>query len=232
MSSDTTATQTSSGEVPAPIPNIKKGPVVAVFCGASSGNKPEHLEAARSLAHALHANNASLVYGAGTTGIMGEVAKTLVSLSGPQSVHGIIPDALLGKERPRETGGEDEKIYGTKTIVKNMHVRKKMMAREVIEGGPGSGFVALSGGYGTLEELAEMITWNQLGIHGKGVVIYNVDKYYDGLIEWIRSSVTAGFITPGNAGILVEALDAEEVMKLLKEYTLSEDRLQLDWDQE
>ncbi|KAL8909872.1 MAG: hypothetical protein Q9171_004822 [Xanthocarpia ochracea] len=208
----------------------RKGPVIAVFCGASTGYSSAHLEAARSLAHSLHAHNATLVYGAGTTGIMGEIAKTLVSLSGPQSVHGVIPKPLLGKERPEGNGGEDEDTYGLKTVVPDMHERKALMAQEVIEGGPGSGFVALSGGYGTLEELFEMITWNQLGIHGRGIVIFNVEGYYDGLISWVRSSVIGGFITPGNAGIMVEALDAEEVIKHLKEYKLSEDRLQLNWD--
>ena len=106
-----------------------------------------------------------------------------------------------------------------------------MMAREVIEGGPGSGFVALSGGFGTLEELMEMITWNQLGIHMKGVVCFNVEGYWDGLISWVKTAVTAGFVTPGNAGILVEALDAEEVVRELKEYRVSEDRFRLDWSQ-
>ncbi len=162
---------------------------------------------------------------------MGEIARTLVSLSGPSSVHGIIPRSLLGKERPAESGGLDERTYGPKTIVKGMHERKALMGQKVRDGGPGSGFVALSGGYGTLEELFEMITWNQLGIHGKGIVVYNVEGYYDGLIAWVRSSVMGGFITPGNAGIMVEALDAEEVVRQLREYKLSEDRLKLDWDE-
>ncbi|KAL8877597.1 MAG: hypothetical protein Q9192_008637 [Flavoplaca navasiana] len=214
-----------------PPTNNPSGPVIAVFCGASSGISPAHLSAARSLANAMHAVSATLIYGAGTTGIMGEIARTLVSLSGPQSVHGIIPRSLLGKERPAETGGEDERTFGLKTIVKGMHERKALMGQKVRDGGPGSGFVALSGGYGTLEELFEMITWNQLGIHGKGIVVYNVEGYYDGLISWVRSSVTGGFITPGNAGIMVEALNAEEVVRQLREYKLSEDRLKLDWDE-
>lgn len=103
------------------------------------------------------------------------------------------------------------------------------MAKKVIEGGPGSGFVALSGGYGTLEELMEIITWNQLGIHRRGIVVYNVEGYYDGLIQWVRTAVSAGFIAPGNGGILVEALDAEEVISQLKEYKVAEGRFKLDW---
>ncbi|KAL9592471.1 MAG: hypothetical protein Q9179_006688, partial [Wetmoreana sp. 5 TL-2023] len=200
-------------------------------CGASAGTSPAHIEAARSLAQSLHKHNISLVYGGGTVGLMGEVARTLSSLSGPEAVHGVIPETLLGLERENAGGHIDEKMYGRTTVVSDMHTRKNMMAKEVIEGGPGSGFVALSGGYGTLEELMEVITWNQLGIHGRGVVVFNVEGYYDGLIQWVRTAVSAGFIAPGNAGILVEALDAEEVIRELRDYQISEDRLKLDWSQ-
>ena len=173
---------------------------------------------------------------------MGEIARTLVSLSGPDSVHGIIPEALVQFEQegrpgtasasdPKPSARIDQKIYGRTTVVPDMHTRKQMMAKEVMEGGPGSGFVALSGGYGTLEELMEITTWNQLGIHGKGVVVYNIEGYYDGLLQWVRTAVSAGFIAPGNAGILVEALDAEEVVMQLKEYRVAEGRFKLDWNQ-
>lgn len=200
-------------------------------CGASPGTSPVHLAAARSLAQALHNHKISLVYGGGTCGLMGEVARTLTKLSGPSAVHGIIPEALLELERDSTGGRIDETLYGRTTVVSDMHTRKSLMAKEVMEGGPGSGFVALSGGYGTLEELMEVITWNQLGIHGKGVVVFNVEGYYDGLIQWVRTAVSAGFISPANAGILVEALDAEEVVRQLREYRVSEDRFKLDWSQ-
>ncbi|KAI9880382.1 MAG: hypothetical protein M1830_003699 [Pleopsidium flavum] len=224
-------------EVPPPENNTFKKPVVCVFCGSSPGTSPAHLAAARSLAHTLHAHNISLVYGGGTIGLMGELARTLVSLSGAQAVHGIIPDALIkyeqegGSSNTDARNSIDENIYGKTTVVHDMHTRKQLMAKWVIEGGPGSGFVALSGGYGTLEELMEVITWNQLGIHNKGVVMFNVEGYYDGLIEWVKTAVSAGFIAPGNAGILVEALDAEEVVRELKEYTVAEGRYKLDWSQ-
>lgn len=173
---------------------------------------------------------------------MGEIARTLVSLSGPDAVHGVIPEALMEFEQEGRPGTAsasnskpsskiDEKIYGRTTIVPDMHTRKHMMAKEVIEAGPGSGFVALSGGYGTLEELMEITTWNQLGIHGKGVVVFNVEGYYDGLLNWVRTAVSSGFIAPGNAGILVEALDAEEVVRQLREYKVAEGRYHLDWNQ-
>ena len=222
-----------------------KGPVICVFCASSPGTSPAHLEAARSLARTFHKHSISLVYGGGTVGLMGEVARTLVSLSGPTSVHGIIPAPLMKFEQQKShasfLGGKTEftaeysipanSDYGRTTIVKDMHSRKQLMASYVLAGGPGSGFVALSGGYGTLEELFEVITWNQLGIHGKGVVAYNVEGYYDGLIQWVRGAVAAGFIAPSNAGILVEAKTSEEVVKALKEYKVSGGRYDLDWGQ-
>jgi uncharacterized protein (TIGR00730 family) len=112
-----------------------------------------------------------------------------------------------------------------------MHTRKQMMAREVIDGGPGGGFVALSGGYGTLEELMEITTWNQLGIHSMPVIAFNVDGYWDGLIEWTRNAIRSGFIAEGNAGILAEAKSAEEVLTCLKEYSVAKGRFNLTWDQ-
>ena len=163
----------------------------------------------------MHKANMKLVYGGGTTGIMGEVAKTLVSLSGPQAVHGIIPKPLLRTERKYlENGTEyendpqriiDENTFGRTTVVEDMHTRKQMMAREVIEGGHGSGFVALTGGYGTFEELMEMVTWNQLGIHARAIVVHNVEGYWDGLFQLVNSAVQGGFITEKNKDIMVEA---------------------------
>ncbi|KAL0258696.1 hypothetical protein SLS55_006197 [Diplodia seriata] len=227
-------------------------PVICVFCGASSGTSPKHLEAARALAHALHANNMRLVYGGGTVGLMGELARTLVSLSGPDAVHGIIPSALVKLEQNYDKAMEsaaadgngddshngpgprnviDQKLYGRTTVVKDMHTRKSMMAQEVIAGGPGGGFVALSGGYGTMEELMEVTTWNQLGIHNRGVVVFNVDGYYDGLISWVRNAVSSGFVSPTCAGILVEALSADEVIQCLAEYRNAEGRFNLNWSE-
>lgn len=198
------------------------------------------MAAARSLARAFHANNITLVYGGGTVGLMGEIARTLVSLSGPDSVQGVIPDALIQFEQEGRPGTEnatagkpniDESIYGRTTVVPDMHTRKQLMAKKVMQGGAGSGFVALSGGYGTLEELMEVITWNQLGIHGKGIVVYNVEGYFDGLIQWVQSAVSAGFIAPGNAGILVQALDSDEVVAQLRDYKVADGRYKLDWSQ-
>ena len=187
--------------------------------------------------------NRFAVYGGGTVGLMGEVARTLVSLSGPDAVHGVIPEALVKYERdPTYTstlkngdGAGDalavpeQQIFGRTTVVKDMHTRKQMMAQEVLAGGPGSGFVALAGGYGTMEELLETATWNQLGIHHKGIVVLNTNGFYDGLLEWVRNSATAGFIKGANANIIVEAKTAEDAIKALKEYKVSESQLKLSW---
>ncbi|KAF1364164.1 hypothetical protein EJ07DRAFT_162671 [Lizonia empirigonia] len=228
MASTPTPASDANGTVP-------KQPVVCVFCGASSGTSPAHLEAARALARQLHAHNTHLVYGGGTVGLMGEVARTLVSLSGPSSVHGIIPAPLVQYEQAHASASAaqhsiSEAEYGRTTVVKDMHTRKQMMAREVIAGGPGGGFVALSGGYGTFEELMEVTTWNQLGIHSMPVVVYNVEGYWTGLIEWVQNAVRSGFVSATNAGIIKEAVSAEEVVEMLKSYENAPGRFKLTWD--
>lgn len=105
------------------------------------------------------------------------------------------------------------------------------MAKEVIEGGPGSGFVALSGGYGTLEELMENVTWNQLGIHARAIVVYNVAGFWDGLLQWVKTAVESGFVKPSNAGIMAEATTSEEVVEQLRDYKVAEGRFKLRWGQ-
>ncbi|KAG4418894.1 hypothetical protein IFR04_007930 [Cadophora malorum] len=231
---------TTSNENVAPtsdgIPKTK----ICVFCGASPGNSPAHMEAARSLARVFHENNISLVYGGGTVGLMGEVARTLVSLSGPSSVHGIIPAPLIKYERgPDSTSAEitsgsipSTALYGHTTVVKDMHTRKQLMAREVLSGGPGSGFIALPGGYGTLEELMEVVTWNQLGIHDRGIVVLNIEGYWDGLLNWVKGSVEAGFVGEKNSGIIREARDAESAVRELRTYRNAEGRFRLTWGEE
>ena len=170
---------------------------------------------------------------------MGEVAKTLVQLSGPKSVHGIIPTALMKYEKKYDpANGDDastaidEEYFGKTTVVSDMHTRKRMMCTLVQEGGPGSGFIAMSGGFGTLEELAEVTTWNQLGIHDKGIVVLNIDGYWDGLLNWVKDAVGAGFISEKNGGIVAQAKTPEEAIEALAKYNISEDRLQLKWGEE
>ncbi|KAI9736848.1 MAG: hypothetical protein M1818_005899 [Claussenomyces sp. TS43310] len=231
----------SGGASPAPFPsegpNSTRPIKICVFCGSNSGDSPAYMAAARELAQTFHKHNVSLVYGGGTVGLMGELARTLVSLSGPSSVHGVIPAPLVKHEQgPNSTeeskGVPEQNIYGRTTIVKDMHTRKSMMAQEVLAGGQGSGFIALPGGYGTLEELMEVVTWNQLGIHGRGVVILNVNGYWDGLVSWISNSVSAGFVSEMHKAILVQAASGEAAVKALKEYEVSEGRFKLSWGNE
>ncbi|KAJ5139247.1 uncharacterized protein N7515_004095 [Penicillium bovifimosum] len=224
-------------------------------CGSVPGTNPVHMEAARALAQEFHKNNVQLVYGGGTTGLMGEIARVLVSLSGPKAVHGIIPRALIkvatvsstrngqaeatqaGKaaERiidPDDENGIPESEYGITTVVPDMHTRKKLMATKVLEGGPGSGFVSLAGGFGTIEEVMEMTTWNQLGIHQVAVVLLNINGYWDGLLAWVRNAVKEGYISVDNGEILAEAKDVAEVWPKLLAYRVSNGRMQLNWGQE
>lgn len=215
------------------------------------------METARSLAHEFHKHGVHLVYGGGTGGLMGEMARTLVSLSGPQAVYGVIPRALVKVEpgydkeqgsapnattmtaaktherilRDRDVTVLEESEYGTTAIVEDMHSRKQLMARKVLEGGPGSGFVSLAGGFGTIEEVMEMTTWNQLGIHRVGIVLLNVNGYWDGLLAWVRTAVDEGYISPENGKILVEAKDVREVWPKLVGYKASNGRFNLNWGQ-
>ncbi|KAK5993683.1 Bifunctional cytokinin biosynthesis protein [Cladobotryum mycophilum] len=210
---------------------------ICVYCGACPGNSPEHLEVARELARVMAENDIDLVYGGGTVGLMGELAKTLCELNGPQSVHGIIPEALVKYERDGtyQTINKDnqvvpdELVYGRTTVVSDMHTRKKLMAEEVFAGGPGSGFIAMSGGYGTIEELFETVTWNQLGIHKRGICLLNVDGYWDGIIQWVDKAVDAGFIKAANKDIMVTATTAEESVLALLNYRGSDATFKLEW---
>ena len=146
---------------------------------------------------------------------MGTLASELVRLSGPKAVHGIIPNALIRFERNEDENNDEdpnEKInedltFGHTTRVPDMHSRKRLMVSEVLRGGPGSGFVALSGGYGTLEELMEITTWNQLNIHSKPIILFNVEGYWDGLLSWIRKAAETGFVREGNAEMGMSGLE-------------------------
>lgn len=223
-------------------PTTTRPTVICVFCGSSPGNSPAFMAAAKELAEVFHKHEIKLVFGGGTVGLMGQCAKTLVVLSGPDSVHGIIPAPLVKYEQgpnsmaESSNGGQggtpDVSLYGRTTVVKDMHTRKHMMAKEVLAGGPGSGFIALPGGYGTLEELMEVVTWNQLGIHGRGIVVLNVDGYWDGLLQWVKKSVEVGFVQNNNANIIVEARSGGEAVEALRNYRVSEGRFKLEWGTE
>ncbi|KAG7802084.1 hypothetical protein KL944_002461 [Ogataea haglerorum] len=216
--------------------NPKK--TICVFCGSSFGKEASYSQAATELGRLLAAKDYGLVYGGGTTGLMGLIAKSVASQGG--YVHGIIPDALVSKERTSSIDEINEKIqsdvdnhkgetplddsYGRTTIVSDMHTRKRMMGMEA-----NGGFVAMPGGFGTLEEIMEVTTWSQLGIHQKPVVLFNVDGFYDNFIKFLNKAVEAGFISKNNSNIVAVASTPEEVIEKLDNYVVPDGRFNLTW---
>lgn len=192
---------------------------VCVFCGSSSGNS-DYIAAAKQLGRLLVQENWGLVYGGGTTGLMGEVARAVTTAGG--RVLGIIPKALISKEQSGTM--PDEAVYGKTQIVGDMHTRKRLMGRQ------SNAFIALPGGYGTAEELFEVITWNQLGIHSNPIIILNTDGFYDGLIGWIEKAVEDKFISSGNRAIVVAVNTPEEAIDAIKNYKVAPGRLELNWN--
>ncbi|CAN1276180.1 Cytokinin riboside 5'-monophosphate phosphoribohydrolase LOG5 [Linum perenne] len=169
---------------------------VCVFCGSSTGKKDCYRDAAIELAQELVEKRLDLVYGGGSIGLMGLVSQAVHRGGG--NVLGIIPRTLMSKEITGETVGEVK-------AVADMHQRKAEMARH------SDCFIALPGGYGTLEELLEVITWAQLGIHDKPVGLLNVDGYYNYLLTFIDKAVDDGFIKPYQRNIFVSAPNAKEL---------------------
>ena len=161
---------------------------VCVFAGSSPGMRDDYAEAARSLARELAARGHALVYGGGNVGLMGILAQTAMDHGG--RVIGVIPEALMKREVA------DYSISDLK-IVNSMHERKALMSEL------SNGVIALPGGLGTLEELLEMLTWSQLGIHGKPVALFNVAGYYDPLLAFLDQAVTEGFIGSRHRGLLL-----------------------------
>uniref|UniRef100_A0A0E0IN81 Cytokinin riboside 5'-monophosphate phosphoribohydrolase n=2 Tax=Oryza TaxID=4527 RepID=A0A0E0IN81_ORYNI len=176
---------------------------VCVFCGSSSGKRRSYRDAAVELGKELVARKVDLVYGGGSLGLMGEVAEAVHNGGG--HVIGVIPTTLMGKEVTGETVGEVREVG-------SMHERKAEMARR------SDAFVALPGGYGTLEEVVEVIAWAQLGIHAKPVGLLNVDGYYDFLLAFVDKAVADGFIPPSHRHLFVSAPDAPSLVHKLEEY--------------
>ncbi|KAF7069609.1 hypothetical protein CFC21_075219 [Triticum aestivum] len=178
---------------------------VCVFCGSSAGRKAAYQSAAVQLGQQLVERGIDLVYGGGSVGLMGLVSRAVHGGGG--RVTGVVPRSVLPRELIGETpGGEEVKA------VSGMHQRKAEMAHRA------DAFVALPGGYGTLEELLEVITWAQLGIHDKPVGLLNVDGYYDLLLAFIDRAVEEGFVAPAARHIIVAAPTPGELLAALEEY--------------
>lgn len=155
---------------------------ICVYCGSGKGSKPAYALAARKFGKALAASGIRLVYGGGSLGLMGEVAKAALGAGG--KVTGIIPEFLGAKEKMLED--VDELI-----VVEDMHVRKKLMFER------SDAFVALPGGIGTLEELVEQLTWSQLGRHTKPIVVANIEGFWNPFLELLAHMKKDTFIRPG-----------------------------------
>ncbi|XP_027101147.1 cytokinin riboside 5'-monophosphate phosphoribohydrolase LOG1 [Coffea arabica] len=190
---------------------------ICVFCGSSSGKKTSYKDAATELGKELVSRNIGLVYGGGSIGLMGLVAQAVYN--GGCHVLGVIPRTLMLREITGETVGEVK-------AVANMHQRKAEMARH------SDAFIALPGGYGTLEELLEVITWAQLGIHDKPVGLLNVDGYYNCLLSFVDKAVEEGFVSPNARHIIVSAPTARELMNKLEDYFPHHEMVasKLNWD--
>ncbi|PIA43003.1 hypothetical protein AQUCO_02000451v1 [Aquilegia coerulea] len=192
---NTTTTQSSSSS---------KFNRICVFCGSKSGNRQVFSDAALALGKELVERRIDLVYGGGSVGLMGLISQRVYD--GGCHVLGIIPKALMPIEISGSTVGEVK-------VVSDMHERKAEMARQ------SDAFIALPGGYGTMEETLEMITWSQLGIHEKPVGLLNVDGYYNPLLALFDTGVKEGFINPAARHIVVSAPTAKELLVKMENYT-------------
>ncbi|MEX2346104.1 MAG: TIGR00730 family Rossman fold protein [Balneolaceae bacterium] len=174
---------------------------ICVYCGSSPGKQPGILDHARAFGNLMAEQNHTLVYGGSSLGVMGTLADSVMAKNG--TVIGVIPENLFTKEVAHQ--GITRLI-----TVQDMHERKSQMAELA------DAFVALPGGFGTMEELFEIITWNQIGILEKPVTILNTDRFYDHLVRMIDTAVETGFIKQENREILQVAETVEECMELCR----------------
>jgi len=177
---------------------------ICVYCGSSSGKRPEYAESARSLARELLRRDIGLVYGGASVGIMGELADSV--LAGGGEVVGVIPQALVDKE-VSHSGLTELKI------VESMHERKAIMADS------SDGFIALPGGLGTVEELFEVLTWSQLGFHKKPCALLNVKGYYNHLSLFLDHSVEEQFVKSIHREMLIIEEKPDILLDLMEVYS-------------
>lgn len=171
---------------------------ICVFCGSSSGTKPVYLEAAKTLGKTLAKQGIGLVYGGARIGLMGAIADTVLHYGG--EVIGVIPKDLQDREVAH---------HGLTKLhtVSSMHERKALMSELA------DGFVALPGGFGTWEEIIEVLTWAQLGLHKKPCAILNVANYYDPLFHMVDHGLVEGFLTPTHNSLLIRSSDPSDLLQ-------------------
>src|SRR5580698_1560768 len=174
---------------------------VCVFCGSSPGSKPEYRAEAVGLGRLLGESGLGLVYGGAHAGLMGALADS--ALAHGCKVIGVIPRSLSGIEVAHQ--GLTKLV-----LVETMHDRKALMAKEA------DAFVALPGGFGTLDEFFEILTWAQLGIHAKPCVLVNTAGYYDHLLSFLRVAIDEGFLKQKNKALIQVVADAGEAVACIQ----------------
>ena len=177
---------------------------VTVYCGSNAGADPAYAEATRLLARTLVDDGVRIVYGGAALGLMGVLADTAMEAGG--EVIGVMPQALIDREIGHPNLTELK-------VVASMHERKALMAELA------DGFVAVPGGIGTLEELIEVYTWSQLGIHDDPCGVLNTRGYYDGLASFLDHAVQEGFLRPQHRATLFVAEDPGELLDAMAEFT-------------
>ena len=175
-----------------------------MFCGASSGRLPDYADAARAFGTAAAARGLGIVYGGGRVGLMGAVADAALAAGG--EVVGVIPQELV--ERELAHGGLTE-LH----VVGSLHERKALMAEL------SDAFVALPGGFGTLDELLEQLTWSQLGLHEKPIGLLDVEEYWLPLIALARHATEEGFVRESDLGAIAVGTDAAGLLDRLERMT-------------
>src|SRR6516165_5440259 len=165
---------------------------LCVFCGSKAGIKEIYASETRRLGQLMAHRNLSLVYGAGHVGLMGVLADAVLA-SGGEAI-GVIPQALVDRELAHR---QLTRLH----IVESMHDRKALMAELA------DAFLALPGGYGTLEEFFEIVTWKQLRLHQKPIGLYNVAGFFDPLLAWIERAIAEDFIKPKHRDLLMVGAD-------------------------
>jgi len=176
---------------------------VCVFCGSNAGRGDRYVAGARALGAELAARGIKLVYGGGRVGLMGEVADAALAAGG--HVTGVIPAALVAREVGHNALSEQH-------VVDSMHERKALMA-ELSEG-----FIAMPGGFGTLDETFEILTWAQLGMHRHPVGLLNVDGYFDKLLGFVDHAIGEGFVRPEYKAMLSVASTPAELLEAMALY--------------
>jgi len=176
---------------------------ICVFCGSNAGARSEYAEAARALATVLAERKLGIVYGGGNVGLMGVLADAALARGG--EVIGVIPQKLVDKEVAHHGVTELR-------IVETMHERKALM------NDLSDAFLALPGGFGTLDEFFEVLTWSQLGFHGKPCALLNVAGYYDGMLAMLDHAVTERFLRPAHRELVIADTDPLRLLQRLSAF--------------